>query len=91
MKTFLVIAVRPHHADEDGATKAWREFLSGTKPFLPPTAKGDMPPEGVWQIPVDTSMHMLAQLFPLADEHHIHLRLLLLDDAPAWIRYSPRV
>jgi hypothetical protein len=87
MKTFLIIAERPKHADEAGAAQAWQEFLSGTKPFLPPPRKGDEQPEGVWQIPLDTTMRMLAQLLPLAEEYHIALRMLLLEEPPYWIKY----
>ena len=89
MKTFLIIAERPKHVDEDGATRAWKAFLSGTKPFLAPPKKGDEQIEGVWQIPVDTSLHTLAQLFPVAQEYHIALRMLLLEEPPAWIKYTP--
>ena len=87
MKTFLIIAELPQHVDEAGAMKAWKEFLSDTKPFLPPSRKGDEMPEGVWQIPADTSLRTLAQLLPVAEEYHIALRMLLLDEPPAWIKY----
>ena len=87
MKTFLIIAERPKHVDEGGATEAWQEFLSGTKPFLPPPKKGDELPEGVWQIPLESSMRTLAQLLPMAKEYKLVLRCLLLDEPPAWIKY----
>jgi hypothetical protein len=87
MKTFLIIAERPKHVDEDGATEAWREFLSDTKPFFPQDKDSDKLPEGVWQIPLESSMRTLAQLLPAAKEYKLVLRCLLLDEPPAWIKY----
>jgi hypothetical protein len=76
MKTFLIIAERPKHVDEAGATEAWQAFLSETKPFLPPSRKGDELPEGVWQIPVESTMRTLGRLLPMVKEYNLVLRCL---------------
>ena len=87
MKTFLIIAERPKHVDEAGATEAWKEFLSEAKPFLPPAKKGDELPEGIWQIPEDNMLRMLARLLHMAEVRKLSLRAILLDEPPAWIKY----
>jgi hypothetical protein len=88
MKTFLIVAERPKTAKGDDDVVPWRTFVAATGKALPPSTNAKRLTEGIWQMPLDGGLKSLLDLLMVAAEHKMPIQLALLDDAPAWIKYS---
>ena len=87
----LVIAEPEQYGFGSGPdpTRKWQEFLANIQNHIPPSVKVLRIHENVWQIPLNTEMRTLTQLFDWSHNAGIRLRILFLDEEPDWIEYPP--
>jgi hypothetical protein len=90
VKFALVIAERPKYdAKTNPHEFAWADFLTNMPKNAKPTPDTETIDDNVWLIPLSTGMLFLNQLVGLANDRHIRLRILFLDEVPGWIKVPP--
>ena len=87
MKTFLIIAEHPKTGAEDSDMLTWRTFLAAADKTVPPSKNANRLGQGLWQMKLDGGLHSLVELLKMATKQQIVVRVALLDEPPAWIKY----
>lgn len=89
MKYALAIAEMPKTTNTDANKRNWRDFLFRIQNDAKRPKDTFLLSEGVWQLPLDTELPALGHLIQMAQDDGISIRILFLDDAPAWITHPP--
>jgi hypothetical protein len=88
-KFALVIAEQPKTKNPDADERNWRDFLSRAKTDGRRPKDNETLNESAWLIPLHTGLKTLSDLIHRAQDDGISIRVLFLDEEPAWIRNPP--
>ena len=85
----LIIAESQDDNDEFADDTVLQRFLETAKKKLTPFQDIVRIHPNIWQIPLSSGLPAIAALIQCAAGDHIPLRLLFLEELPAWIRLPP--
>jgi hypothetical protein len=90
-KIAVVIAEREKYVPGIGslAQKNWLNFLDDVQNNGRQPADATMIHENIWLIPVATGLPFVSELIGAGGRHSVAIRILFLNDIPAWIEYPP--
>ena len=89
MKHALVIAELPQSKTRDEGQTIWLGFLEYVRRIGEHPKETIQLAENVWQIPLDNGLIFLGKMLELAETNQIPMRVLFLDELPAWIKHPP--
>jgi hypothetical protein len=89
-KVALVIAAKPKTMDLYADGMNWQHFLCDLHELQKTHQAFQRFHENVWQIEMETELDLLSDLLHWGKRHKIPIRVLFLEETPAWIENQPK-
>lgn len=88
-KVAIVVAAKPRTMDLYADGMNWQQFVCATQEIQKNHKGYQRFHENVWQIEMETELTLLSDLLHWGKQHKIPMRVLFLDEAPAWLETQP--